>query len=297
MPDIREHPTATAAGTFDIGGELTVNRLGFGAMRLTGEGSGASRAIRDECRRVLRRAVELGVNFIDTADSYGPYVSERLIAEALHPYPDDLVIATKGGLDAHRPGPVAPDGRPEHLREACEGSLRAPAARADRPLPAAPHRPEGAAGGIVRRAGASCATRARSGTSASPNVSVEQLRRGAGDRRRSSSVQNRYNLADRDRRGRARGVRARAGSRSSRGIRWRPGSSRSRAARSRPIAERHDATPAQIALAWLLQRSPVMLPIPGTSTVAHLEENVAAAGVALSTAEIAEIEALVAQDG
>src|SRR4051812_40545324 len=117
-------PTATESGTFTLGGELTVNRLGFGAMRLTGDGVWGEPADRDECKAVLRRAIELGVNFIDTADSYGPAVSEEIIAEALHPYPDDLVIATKGGFLRPGPGRWDPDGRPEHLREACEGSLR-----------------------------------------------------------------------------------------------------------------------------------------------------------------------------
>src|SRR3954464_15131998 len=123
MSDTREHPTATAAGTFDIGGELTVNRMGFGAMRLTGPGVWGEPRDPDECRRVLRRAVDLDVTFIDTADSYGPHVSERLIAEALHPYPDDLVIATKAGLERTRPNQWPPRGDPKHLREACEGRL------------------------------------------------------------------------------------------------------------------------------------------------------------------------------
>ena len=144
-------PTAAAAGTIDVGGDLTVNRLGFGAMRITGPGIWGDPPSRDQAIATLRRVVELGVNFIDTADSYGPEVSETLIAEALHPYPDDLVIATKGGLIRPGPNRWEADGRPEHLREVCEGSLRRLQARADPAVPVPPPRPGGAAGRVARR--------------------------------------------------------------------------------------------------------------------------------------------------
>src|SRR4051812_13599975 len=195
MSDTREHPTATAAGTFDIGGELTVNRLGFGAMRLTGDGVWGEPRDPDECRRVLRRAVELDVNLIDTADSYGPDVSERLIAEALYPYPEDLVIATKGGLTRSGPNEWHPDGRPEHLREACEGSLER--LRLDRIELYQLHRVDPQVP-IEESLGALLELRdegkiAHIGLS---NVSLQQLRR-AREIAPIASVQNRYNLTDR----------------------------------------------------------------------------------------------------
>ncbi len=146
-------PNAAEAGTIDVGGDLTVNRLGFGAMRITGDGIWGEPPDAERAKNALRRAVELGVNFIDTADSYGPDVSERLIAETLRPYPDDLVIATKGGLVRPGPGRWDADGRPEHLREALEGSLRRLQARHDRPVPAAPSRPEGPAERVDRVSG------------------------------------------------------------------------------------------------------------------------------------------------
>ena len=146
-------PTAAAAGKIDVGGDLTVNRLGFGAMRITGPGIWGDPPDRDRAREALRRAVALDVNFIDTADSYGPEVSERLIAEALYPYPEELVIATKGGLVRPGPGQWVPDGRPEHLRGACEGSLSPAAAGPDRPVPVPPARPPGADRRVDRRAG------------------------------------------------------------------------------------------------------------------------------------------------
>jgi pyridoxine 4-dehydrogenase len=293
MPDIREHPTATAAGTFDIGGELTVNRMGFGAMRLTGPGVWGEPRDPDECRRVLRRAVDLAVNFIDTADSYGPHVSERLIAEALYPYPDDLVIATKGGLTRSGPDQWHPDGRPEHLREACEGSLarlrleRIEVYQLHRVDPKVP---------IEESVGALIELRDEGkiqhiGLS---NVSVQQLHR-ALEMTPILSVQNRYSLADRA----ADDVLGECTREGLAFIPWYPlatGKLAQPGSALAAAAERHDATPAQIALAWLLQRSPVMLPIPGTSTVVHLEENVAAAGIALSPDEMVELAALVAQD-
>ena len=191
----REHVHAGMAGTIDVGGDLTVNRLGFGAMRITGAGIWGRPADRDEAKAVLRRAVELGVNFIDTADSYGPHVSEELIREALHPYPDDLVIATKGGLERTGPGQWPTNGRPEHLIEACEGSLRRlkleqiPLYQFHRPDPAVPL--EDSIGALValkeqgkiRHIGLS-------------NVTEEQLRR-AQRLTPVVSIQNRYNVDDR----------------------------------------------------------------------------------------------------
>jgi pyridoxine 4-dehydrogenase len=294
MPDIREHPTATAAGTFDIGGELTVNRMGFGAMRLTGPGVWGEPRDPDECRRVLRRAVDLAVNFIDTADSYGPHVSERLIAEALYPYPDDLVIATKGGLTRSGPDQWHPDGRPEHLREACEGSLarlrleRIEVYQLHRVDPEVPM--EESVGALVE-----LRDEGKIGHIGLSNVSVAQLHR-AQEMTPVVSVQNRYSLADRA----ADDVLGECTREGLAFIPWYPlatGKLAEPGSALAAAAERHDATPAQIALAWLLQRSPVMLPIPGTSTVAHLDENVAAAGIALSTDEIVELAALVAQEG
>ena len=165
--NISEQP-AKASGTYRIGGDLPVDRLGYGAMQLTGPGVWGDPQDPAEAVRVLRRAVELGVTFIDTADSYGPFVSEQLIREALHPYADDLVIATKAGLTRAGPDDWRPVGRPEYLRQQCELSLRHLGVEQHRPLPAAPHRPEGAARRPARRAGAAAARRARSGTSACP---------------------------------------------------------------------------------------------------------------------------------
>jgi pyridoxine 4-dehydrogenase len=279
-------PTATESGTFNLGGELTVNRLGFGAMRLTGDGVWGEPRDRKECGEVLHRAVALGVNFIDTADSYGPEVSEEIIAEALHPYPDDLVIATKGGFLRPGPGKWDPDGRPEHLREACEGSLkRLRVDRIDlyqlhRPDPKVPYEESVGAlkelqsEGKIRLIGVS-------------NVSTEQLAqaRGIVD---VVSVQNRFNLTDR-------ATEDELDVCEQEGIGFIPWFPLAVGELARPggpldeIAQAHDAAPSQIALAWLLQRSPVMLPIPGTSSVEHLEENVAAAAIELSPDEFEAI--------
>jgi aryl-alcohol dehydrogenase-like predicted oxidoreductase len=274
------------AGTFALGGELTVRRLGFGAMRITGRGIWGQPDDRDEALRVLRRAVELGVNLIDTADAYGPYVSEELIAEALHPYPDDLVIATKGGLTRSGPGAWHRDGSPEHLREACEESLRR--LRLERIALYQLHAPDrsvpfedsvGALAelreqGKIRLVGLS-------------NVSVEQL-----DAAREivpiATVQNRYNLEDRG----SEDVLDACEERGIGFIPWFPLATGSLAEPGGPldeIASRLDATPSQVALAWLLKRSPVMLPIPGTSSVAHLEENLAAAQLELSEADFSAL--------
>ncbi len=278
---------ASAAGTVTIGGDLTVNRMGFGAMRITGEGIWGPPKDHDESIRVLRRALELGVNFIDTADAYGPNVSEDLIAEALHPYPAGLVIATKGGLIRTGPGQWPNDGRPEHLREALEGSLRR--LKLDRIDLYQYHRPdpkvpiEDAIGtlvelqqqGKIRHIGVS-------------NFNSEQL---AQARKIATvvSVQNRYNASDRQdedvletctRDGLA-------------FLPWAPVASGNLARPGGPLdqaASRHGVTQSQIALAWLLHRSPVMLPIPGTSSVAHLEENVAAAAIRLTAEEFAVLD-------
>src|SRR2546421_4754091 len=279
----------SAAGTFTLGDELTVRRLGFGAMRLTGQGIWGEPENRQEALAVLHRAIELGVNLIDTADAYGPEVSENLIAEALHPYPDDLVIATKGGLVRPGPGSWEPDGRPEHLREACENSLRRlrldridlyqlhtvdPKVPFEQSLEAiATLREEGK----VRLVGLS-------------NVSVDQLER-ALEIVPVASVQNRYNLEYR-----ASEDVLEACQESGIGfIPWFPlatGSLARPGGALHEIAAAHDATPSQIALAWLLARSPVMLPIPGTSSVEHLEENLAAAHIALGADEVAELGGL-----
>jgi aryl-alcohol dehydrogenase-like predicted oxidoreductase len=276
------------SGTFDIGGDLTVNRLGFGAMRLTGDGVWGEPRDPDECKRVLRRALELDINLIDTADSYGPEVSERLIAEALYPYPDDLVIATKGGHTRSGPDQWHPDGRPEHLRRACEGSLarlrleRIELYQLHRVDPKVPL--EESLGALIelRNEGKI----ARIGLS---NVSVDQLRR-ARELTQIVSVQNRFNLIDRadedvleecEREGLA-------------FIPWYPLSTGKLATRGGPlahIAERHGASPAQLALAWLLHRSAVMVPIPGTASVEHLEEDVGAALIELSADEVRELGA------
>jgi pyridoxine 4-dehydrogenase len=273
--------------TFAIGGDLEVRRLGFGAMRLTGTGIWGPPDDPDEARAVLRRAVELGVDFIDTADSYGPDVSEELIAEALHPYPDGLVIATKGGLRRTGPGQWPRDARPERLRECCEGSLRR--LRLERidlyqlhsPDPDVPLEDSLGAlrelqeAGKVRHIGIS-------------NVSAAELARA---RRVVDvvTVQNRYNLA-----ARASADVLEACERDGLGfIPWDPLATGDLA---RPgsdldgIAATHDATPAQVALAWLLARSPLMLPIPGTSSVDHLEENLDAARVVLSDDEVRRLE-------
>jgi aryl-alcohol dehydrogenase-like predicted oxidoreductase len=278
---------AAAAGTVSIGGEHEVNRLGFGAMRITGPGIWGPPRDHDESLRVLRRAVDLGVNFIDTADSYGPDVSEELIAEALAPYPEGLVIATKGGLVRPGAGRWDPDGRPEHLREALEGSLRrlrteqVTLYQFHRPDPAVPL--EESVGelarlrdeGKIRHVGLS-------------NVSTGQLAR-ARAIVPIVSVQNRYNSGDRA----SDEVVAAAERDGFAFIPWapvgghRPGEGRALA----EVAARHGVSPVQVALAWQLARSPQMLPIPGTSSVAHLEENVAAAALVLDSDDLSRLAA------
>jgi pyridoxine 4-dehydrogenase len=273
--------------TFAIGGALEVRRLGFGAMRITGEGIWGPPPDPGAARALLRRAVELGVDLIDTADSYGPHVSEELIAQALHPYPGGLVIATKGGLRRTGPGEWPRDARPEHLKESCEGSLRR--LRLERidlyqlhsPDPRVPL--EDSVGalrelqdeGKVRYIGVS-------------NVSLAELAsaRAVAD---VVTVQNRFSLIDR-----ADEDVLEACERDGLGfIPWFPLATGDLARPGSPVADiarAHDATASQVALAWLLARSPVMLPIPGTSSIEHLEENLPAARIDLAEEEVRRLE-------
>ena len=278
---------AIKAGEFTIGGDLPVARLGFGAMRITGDGVWGPPKDRAEALQVLRRVVELGVNLIDTADSYGPSVSEELIAEALYPYPDGLVIATKGGFD--RPGPNVwkENGKPEHLRAACEGSLKRlrleqidlyQLHRIDPKVPAEDQLgtlKELQSEGKIKHIGLS-------------EVSVQQIQhaRTSGE---VVSVQNRYSLADRG----SEEVLEYCEKEKIGFIPWFPlasGKLSGQDSAIQQVAARLKATPSQVALAWLLERSPVMLPIPGTSNVKHLEENVAAAGLKVNAQEMRELE-------
>ena len=278
--------TAASAGTIDVGGDVTVNRLGFGAMRLTGPGIWGEPPDREAAKAVLRRAVELAVNFIDTADSYGPEVSETLIAEALAPYPDDLIIATKGGLERTGPGQWPVNGRPEHLKAACEGSLRRlrleqiPVYQWHRPDPAVAL--EDSVGALVelkeqgkiRHIGVS-------------NLNEYQLRQ-AQRLTPIVSIQNRYNLIDRS----SESLVDLCEQEQLTFLPWAPIQELDGAAVVDEIAKRHDATPHQVVLAWLLARSPAILAIPGTSSLSHLEANVAAAGLRLSPDEVATLTRL-----
>ncbi len=289
MTNTTQQQPAIESGLFSIGGELPVYRLGFGAMRITGPGIWGEPKDRVEALAVLRRSLDLGVNLIDTADAYGPDVSERLIAEALYPYPQGLVIATKGGLVRGGPDDWSPNGRPDHLRRALEGSLRR--LRLDcidlyqfhRPDPDVPL--EESVGAIsnlrnegkIRFVGLS-------------NVTTDQLQTAQGIVP-IATVQNRYNLTDRE----SEDV-LKACERDNIGfIPWfplatgdlaRPGGALDQ------MAKQHHATPSQLALAWLLKRSPVMLPIPGTSSVQHLEENLEAARIELSQDEFDQMESI-----
>jgi aryl-alcohol dehydrogenase-like predicted oxidoreductase len=277
---------AAASGTFTIGGDLPVHRLGFGAMRITGPGIWGEPADHDEAIAVLKAAVGFGITIVDTADSYGPEVSERLIAEALYPYPADLVIATKAGLVRPGPGNWEPDGRPEHLRAAVAGSLRRlrleriDLLQLHRPDPKVPFADqigtlvELQREGKIRHIGLS-------------NVTVEQIEAA---RRMATivSVQNLYNLTDRS----AEDVVEYCTREKTAFIPWfplatgdlaKPGGALAR------VAQRHGALPAQVALAWLLAKSPVILPIPGTSKVKHLKENVEAARLQLSESDLQEL--------
>jgi pyridoxine 4-dehydrogenase len=278
---------AGAAGTVALG-DLVVNRLGFGAMRLTGPGVWGPPADRAAAHAVLRRAVELNVNLIDTADSYGPHVDEELIAEALHPYPDGLVIATKAGWQRPGPGQWIPDGRPQHLREAVEGSLRR--LKLERIDVLQFHTPDpkvrfedsvGALaelqrGGKIRHVGLS-------------NVDVDQIERARGITE-IVSVQNRL-AADGSDDAEERDVLDYCERNRIAYLPWAPlgGLGAKQTAAFERVARAHGATPNQIALAYLLHRSPVIAPIPGTSSIAHLKENVAAASITLSDEELAEL--------
>jgi pyridoxine 4-dehydrogenase len=279
---------ASAAGTLLLGGNLPVHRLGFGAMRVTGKGIWGPPEDREECLRVLRRVPELGVNLIDTADSYGPRVSEELIAEALHPYPEGLVIATKAGLERPGPDQWTPNGRPEHIRRALDGSLRRlRVERIDlyqlhRIDPEVPRDEQFGVLAELQQAGRFL----HFGLSEVGVEEIEAARRVLPV----VSVQNRYNLQDR---AQWEGVVDYCEREGIAFIPWFPLAAGPLAREGGPvarIARELGATPGQVALAWLLRRSPVMLPIPGTSKVEHLEENVAATGVELNDEAMRELD-------
>jgi aryl-alcohol dehydrogenase-like predicted oxidoreductase len=275
--------TASDVGTLDIGDDLVVNRFGFGAMRITGPGVWGPPADHAGAVAVLRRAIELGVNLIDTADAYGPDISEDLIAEALRPYPEDLVIATKGGLVRSGPGQWSPDGSPAHLREACEGSLRRlgleqiPLYQFHRVDPAVP---------LAESLGAIVELKEEGkilhiGLS---NVTVAQLEE-AQSITSIVSVQNRYNLADRS----SEEVLERCNYERIAFLPWAPLAGLDGDLTAAQIAEKHGATLNQVALAWLLHHSPAMLPIAGTSSVDHFDENLAGVAMELSDEDLASL--------
>lgn len=280
---MNDQPSAVAAGTITIGHELVVNRLGFGAMRITGNEIWGEPADRKQAIATLRRSVDLGVNFIDTADSYGPAVSENLIAEALYPYPNDLVIATKGGLVRPEPSRWERDGRPQHLRQACEDSLKRlrleqiPLYQLHKPDPKIPIAEsvgtlaELKAAGKIRHIGISTVTEGQfhEAAQAAPIA----------------SVQNRYNTADRTSQPlldlcTLRGIAF---------IPWAPLHQTEANPAVAATADRYGSHPHQVALAWLLAISPAMLPIPGTGSPAHAEDNIAAASLRLSNDEVRAI--------
>jgi pyridoxine 4-dehydrogenase len=278
---------AKASGEFSIGGKLPVTRLGYGTMQLTGPGVWGHPKDPEEAVRVLRRAVDLGVNFLDTADSYGPVVAEQFIKTALHPYPADLVIATKAGLSRQGPGIWTPIGRPEYLRQQAEMSLRHLGLeqiplfqlhRIDSNVPL-----EDQVGELAK-----LQQEGKIGFIGLSEVSVDQLR-AAQAIAPIATVQNLYNLANR-------GAEELLDYSAANGIGfipWFPLATGELSKPGSPLAElavKHGASPSQLALAWLLHRSPVMLPIPGTSSVSHLEDNVAAAGITLSDSEYASLE-------
>jgi pyridoxine 4-dehydrogenase len=290
----RNEPLAKKSGEFLIGNDLRVTRLGFGSMRITGEGIWGEPADRAEAIRVLRRAVELGINFIDTADSYGPNVSEEIIAEALHPYPAGLVIATKGGFMRPGPNQWVENGKPEHLRSACEGSLRRlrleridlyQLHRIDPKVPAEDQLgtlKDLQAQGKIKHIGLS-------------EVSVRQI-----EHARAIvpivSIQNRYSVTDRG----SEDVLRYCEKEKMGFIPWFPLAAGRVSGTESPIsriAAQWKATPSQVALAWLLARSPVMLPIPGTSRVKHLEENVAAAELKVDAKKLQELDRMAAAAG
>jgi aryl-alcohol dehydrogenase-like predicted oxidoreductase len=278
---------AAASGTFSLGGDLPVHRLGFGAMRITGEGIWGEPKDSGEARKVLRRAVELGVNFIDTADSYGPEVSERLIGEALYPYQKDLAIATKGGLVRTGPNKWLPVGRPEYLHQQVEMSLRRlrlerihlyQLHRIDPQVPL-----EESLGKLkeLQRAGKILHV----GLSEIKSADIERARKTV----EIVSVQNKYNISDRDHED----VLQYCEQHNLAFIPWFPVAAGRLASPGGPldsVARKHGATVAQLSIAWLLHRSKVMLPIPGTSSVAHLEENIASAELHLSDDEWRSLE-------
>ena len=288
--------TSTMKSTFQIGGHLSVNRLGFGAMRITGEGIWGWPPDRENAKKVLRRALDLGVNLIDTADAYGPETSELLIAEALHPYPKGLVIATKGGLTRPGPGEWVPNCRPEYLSQCVDKSLKRLKLEridlyqlhtVDRKVPiedslGALKKAQDA--GKIRHVGLS-------------NVTTQEIER-AKKVLPIVSIQNRYNIEDRD----SEDVLSYCEKEKMGFLPWAPvgGSGRGSLTKSgNPVeaeAKRHNVTAVQLALAWLLQKSPVMLPIPGTANIAHLEANMAAAKLQLTPEEWKDIEGKVTRD-
>ncbi|MBV9497709.1 MAG: aldo/keto reductase [Acidobacteria bacterium] len=280
---------ASLSGTFQLGGDLPVHRLGFGAMRITGQGVWGPPANREEALAVLRRCVDLNINLIDTAESYGPHVSEELIGEALAPYPKGFVIATKGGFNRPGPNKWVENGRPEKLREDLEGSLKR--LKVDRIDLWQLHRidpgvPEDDQFGTVRKFQEEGKVR-HVGLS---EVTVEQIER-ARKTLEIVSVQNRYNLGDRE----WESVVDYCERENIAFIPWFPLNVGKLAKGEGPLADvakAHEATPAQIALAWLLKRAKVMLPIPGTSSVEHLEENVAGAGIELTDDEFSRLSGL-----
>lgn len=283
-------PDVTASGTFSLADDLTFHRLGYGAMRVTGDGVWGPPEDRDKALRVLRRVPELGIDFIDTADAYGPDVSEELIAQALHPYPEGLLIATKGGLERPGPDDWKPNGRPEHLKRACEGSLkRLKVERIDlyqlhRIDPEVPAEDQFGTlvelrdAGKIRHIGLS-------------EVGVEEIEE-ARKHFPVATVQNRYNVGDRE----WDAVVDHCTEHGIGFIPWFPLATGDLAKGEQEalqrVADKHGASAAQVALAWLLHRSPVILPIPGTSSVAHLEENTAAANVELDDDDMATLDGL-----
>jgi aryl-alcohol dehydrogenase-like predicted oxidoreductase len=280
---------AAKSGTYKIGGDVQVHRLGYGAMQLTGDGVWGEPKDRQECLAVLRRVVELGITLIDTADSYGPFVSEELIAEALHPYPKDLVIATKAGLQRPGPDDWQPDGRPEHLRERCEGSLkRLKLERIDlfqlhRIDPKVPLEDQLGTLSDLQREGKI----RHIGLSEVSVKEIEEARKLA----TIVSVQNLYNLVNRE----AEDVLQYCEREDIAFIPWFPLATGKLAKSDGPLtnaAKRLKASPSQIALAWLLRKSPVMLPIPGTSKVDHLESNAEAALLELDESVMRELDSL-----
>jgi pyridoxine 4-dehydrogenase len=288
MASVTQTAPAAQAGTIAVGGDLTVNRMGFGSMRITGKGIWGPPDDVDAARATLRRAVELGVNFIDTADSYGPFVSEELIAEALWPYPDGLVIATKAGWTRHGPGVWQHNASPAHIQEAIEGSLKRlrleridvyqlhvpdPATSFDASMEAMAQLKEQ---GKIRHVGLS-------------NVTLEHIQR-AQKIVPIVAVQNRYSFSDREWDFVVDYCEAN-------GIAFLPWGPMAQGRKANDVVEKiavaRNVSTAVISLAWLLRRSPVMLPIPGTSSVAHLEENVSAAAFKLTDTEFAELAAVV----